>query len=66
MTNNKDKVYLKEWIDEGDKIKLIYKDGDSFYVSKTDFNKAFGCMINCEKEEIRRDFDINRKKQATT
>ena len=53
------RIHLAQWIDEGDKIKLIYKDGDSFYVKKTDFNNAFACFISCEKEEIRRDFAIN-------
>ena len=63
MTNNKDKVYLKEWIDEGEKIKFVYEDGDSFYVSRVDFNRAFGCLIMGEKDEIKEGFDINRKKQ---
>ena len=62
MTDNKDKVYLKEWIDEGDKIKFVYEDGDSFYVSRVDFNRAFGCLISGEKDEIKEGYDINRKK----
>lgn len=54
------KVHLAEWKDEGEKIKLIYKDGDSFYISREDFNRAFGCIVSGEKEEIRRDFSLTK------
>ena len=45
-----------------DKCKLVYDDGDSFYVSRETYNRALGTLINGSaidgKEAIRRDFAI--------
>lgn len=51
-------VFLKKWSEAGDKILLSYEDGTEFYVNKTDFNRAFGCIISRTKDVIRRDFAI--------
>ena len=52
------KVYLKKWAYEGDKVKLDYQDGTSLYVSKKDFDRAFGCIISLTKAEAEEDFAI--------
>lgn len=52
------RIFLDDWQDEGERVKLIYKDGDCFYVSKDDFNRAFGCIVSGEKEDIARDFAL--------
>ena len=57
----KKKVHLKNWKDKGKRVKLIYPHFDSFYVSKEDFNCAFGCIVSGEKTEIKRDFAIKRQ-----
>lgn len=45
-----------------DKCKLVYDDGDFFYVSRETYNRALGTLITGSavdgKEAIRRDFAI--------
>ena len=53
-----DKVYLKEWTKEGDRVRLLYRDGMVAYVNADDFNRAFGCIVSGEKENIVRDFAV--------
>ena len=55
------KVYLKKWKILGKKVKLTYKDRTRLYVKKTDFNRAFQCMITCPKSDIKRDFAISKR-----
>ena len=52
-----ERIQLSEWKHEHGRIKLIYRDGDFFYVNKEDFDRAFGCIVSGEKEEIKRDFE---------
>lgn len=47
------KVYLKKWKIIGKKVKLTYKDRTRLYVKKTDFNRAFQCMLTCPKSIIK-------------
>lgn len=58
------KVHLKKWKIKGDKVKLTYGFLSSFYVSKKDFDRAFGPIVSGERDEIKRDFALNRKKAA--
>ena len=51
-------VHLKNWSEAGNKIRLSYEDGTEFYVSRNDFNRAFGCIISGAKDDIKRDFAI--------
>lgn len=53
-----EKVYLKEWKREGDRVRLIYQDGSELFVRYEDFNRAFGCIVSAEKSAIQRDFAI--------
>lgn len=58
---NMDKnVYLKKYKVKGEKVKLIYQNGTSLFVRRTDFDRAFQCMVTCPKSEIKRDFAISR------
>ena len=41
------------------RCKLIYSDGDSFWVDRKDYDRALGTLINGKKDNIRRDFAIN-------
>lgn len=52
------KVYLKEWNYDGDKVKLEYKDNSIVYVKRSDFDRAFGCIVSASKDVIIRDFAI--------
>ncbi|MEE0945554.1 MAG: hypothetical protein U0M42_01845 [Acutalibacteraceae bacterium] len=56
MGNNR--IYLTDWSIDGDRVKLVYSDEDIVYVSKVDFDRAFGAIISAEKHEIVRDFAI--------
>ncbi len=58
------KVHLKKWKDKGSKVKLIYPRMRSFYVSKEDFNRAFGCIVSGEMSEIKRDFALSSQRRA--
>lgn len=54
-----ERVYLSVWVPEGeDKVKLVYSDDDVVFVKKEDFNRAFGAIINADKEDVIRDFGI--------
>ena len=52
------KIHLKSWKIEGDRVRLTYDDNTEFFVKKTDFDRAFGCIINGEKNSIKHDFAI--------
>ena len=52
------KVYLQDWKREGDRVRLIYRDGTELFVRYEDFNRAFGCIVSTEKDAIQRDFAI--------
>ena len=45
-------IHLKSWKIEGDRVRLTYEDDTEFYVKKTDFDRAFGCIISGEKEPL--------------
>lgn len=51
-------VFLKKWEYAGDNVRLVYRDGTVMYVSKTDFDRAFGCIVSAPKADIVRDFVI--------
>ena len=57
MNNNK--VYLKVWENEGERIKLVYNDGDIVFVTKKDFDRAFGTIVSANKDDVIRDFAIS-------
>lgn len=52
-------AFLKNWNYVGEKVRLAYDDGSEVFVSKTDFDRAFGCIVSAPKSAIVRDFDIN-------
>ena len=54
MGNNR--IYLTDWSIDGDRVKLVYSDEDIVYVSKVDFDRAFGAFVSSEKHEIVSDF----------
>lgn len=54
-------IILKDWKEEEDKVRLIYSDDSTLFVSKKDFNRAFGCIIALTKEEAERDFAIKEQ-----
>ena len=51
-------IHLKKWKIKGDKVKLIYEDRTEIFVSKIDFDRAFGCICSAPKADIVRDFAI--------
>ena len=53
------KVHLKTWKIKRDKVKLTYGFLSSFYVSKKDFDRAFGPIVSGERSEIKRDFKLS-------
>lgn len=62
-----DRIALIKADVEGDKVRLTFSDGDSFYVSYKDYNRTLMTFINGDKESLRRDFAIwfqNNKRLA--
>lgn len=57
------KVHLKKWKIKGDKVKLTYGFLSSFYVSKKDFDRAFGPIVSGERSEIKRDFKLSFRRR---
>lgn len=53
-----DRIALIKADVEGDKVRLTFSDGDSFYVSYKDYNRTLMTFINGDKESLRRDFAI--------
>lgn len=51
-------IRITEWHIVDDKVELKYSDGDIIYVSKVDFDRAFGPIINSDKDAVKRDFAI--------
>lgn len=49
---------MKKWEYRGDKVLLEYHDGEEVFVNRSDFDRAFGTIINASKEDIKRDFAI--------
>lgn len=54
-------VRLYYWRAEKDKVKLVYEDNTIVYVGKTDFDRAFGCIISASKDKVIRDFAIDNE-----
>lgn len=52
-------TYLIEWEVEKDRVRMTYNDGETIYVGKNDFDRAFGAILNASKEDVIRDFAIN-------
>lgn len=57
-------VFLKKWEYAGDNVRLVYKDGSVAFVSKTDFDRAFGCIVSAPKADVVRDFVIGTDSDA--
>lgn len=41
-----------------DYVLLTYSDGESFLVTKNDYNRSFMCFLSFSKEAIKRDFMV--------
>lgn len=53
-------IYLKEWkVVSPERVQLDYENGESLLVTKKDFDRAFGCIISCTYEEVKRDFAVD-------
>lgn len=53
-------VSLQEWSYVGDKVRLAYADGVEFFVSKKDFDRAFGCIVSAPRNDVIRDFALDK------
>lgn len=57
--SNTERIYPKDWSYDGpDRVKLVYSDDEIVFVTREDFNRAFGAIINADKEDVIRDFAI--------
>ena len=52
-------IFLKEWSYAGENIRLVYEDGSELFVSKVDFDRAFGCIVSASKSAVEKDFAIS-------
>lgn len=48
-----------KWEIDGDFVNISYPDGSVVKVKKTDFDRAFGAIINAPKEGVLRDFAVS-------
>ena len=56
-----ERICVKEWKHEdAERTKLVFSDGEVVFVKKTDFDRAFGCIVSAEKHEVIRDFAIDK------
>ena len=53
-------IHLREWAVTGDRVRLLYEDETEVFVRKSDFDRAFGCIVSGKKEDIFRDFAIRQ------
>lgn len=53
-----ERIYMTDWKQDGQYIDLTYSDNDVVRVTKTDFDRAFGAMLNADKEAVVRDFAV--------
>lgn len=53
-----ERIYMTDWKQDGQYIDLTYSDNDVVRVTKTDFDRAFGAMLNADKEAVVRDFGL--------
>lgn len=63
--SDKQLARANDWKIEGDLVKLSYDAGD-LYVSKEDFDRAFGAIINAPYEAVRREFAVEKKEFAVS
>ena len=49
---------MEKWVLEGEFALLTYSDGEEVKVHKSDFDRAFGAIINSSKEDVIRDFAV--------
>lgn len=55
------RIYLSAWAYDGkDKVKLTYSDDEVVLIKRTDFDRAFGPIISAEKDDIIRDYAIEK------
>ena len=53
------KINIVNWHSVAEnKVKIIYNNGDEVLVRKSDFDRAFGAILNAEKDAVIRDFGI--------
>ena len=57
-------VFLKKWSNAGERVRLEYEDGTEVFVQKTDFDRAFGCIVSAPKSDIVRDFAAKESGEA--
>lgn len=50
------KIYVSDWNYAGARVRLIFRDGSEYYISKVDFDRAMGAIFGASKDEIKRDF----------
>ena len=55
-----ERVYIASWKKAANDtaVMLKYSDGDVVFVDIDDFNRAFGAIVNSEKDAVAHDFGI--------
>lgn len=60
-TTKNEKIGLAYWHYVGEYVELIYTDDKRLYVTRKDFDRAFGTIVSAEKSVVLRDFAIKDK-----
>jgi len=49
------KVYVSDWNYAGNRVRLIFRDGSEYFISKEKFESSTNLIFSATKDEIKRD-----------
>ena len=50
------KIYVSDWNYAGNRVRLIFRDGSEFYISKEQFENSTNSIFGATKDDIKRNF----------
>ena len=50
------KIYVSDWNYAGNRVRLIFRDGSEFYISKSQFESSTNSIFSDTKDDIKRKF----------
>lgn len=49
------KIYVSDWNYAGNRVRLIFRDGSEYFISKDKFESSTNLIFSATKDEIKRD-----------
>ena len=50
------KIYVSDWNYVGNRVRLVFRDGSEFYISKEKFESSINSIYSKSKDDIKRQF----------